>query len=120
MKKLTIIKVMSKHEALSPSPEELEEWRETFREARNDPDFHMKVCHAVDADEIKVEEIEYYDEDYITLVKVGSDEYKPSFEDLEAWRNIFEQIKDDPDFKIFTHPAVEIQAIPVGKIIAVE
>lgn len=41
-------------------------------------------------------------------------------EDLEAWRNVFEEAANDPDFKIFTHPNVEIEVIPVGKIVAVE
>src|SRR5690606_8812916 len=47
----------------------------------------------------------------ITLVKVGSENYKPSQTDLEAWREIFEAAQYNKDFKIFTHEAVTIEKI---------
>jgi hypothetical protein len=42
----------------------------------------------------------------ITVVKVGDPDFRPSAEDLEAWRNTFEAARNDPNFKIFTHSAV--------------
>ncbi len=50
----------------------------------------------------------------LTLVKIGSADYKPTFADLEAWRNVFEEAQYDKDFKIFTHEGVEVQRVGYG------
>jgi len=52
----------------------------------------------------------------LTLVKVGAgaDGFKPSQEDLEAYRQVFEQATYDKDFKIFTHDAVTVERIGYG------
>lgn len=50
----------------------------------------------------------------LTLVKVGSADYKPQPADLEGWREIFEQAQYDKDFKIFTHEAVTVEKIGSG------
>lgn len=57
---------------------------------------------------------------YLTLVRIGTEDYKPTFADLENWRNVFKEAENDPDFKIFTHASVDISVINIGKIIAVE
>ena len=57
---------------------------------------------------------------YITLVRVGDENYSPTLKDLENWREVFEAAQNDPDFKIFTHPSIDISIINIGKIIAVE
>ena len=57
---------------------------------------------------------------FLTLVRVGSDEYAPSIEDLENWRQVFEEASKDPDFKIFTHKDVSVEVIDIGKVVAVE
>jgi hypothetical protein len=51
----------------------------------------------------------------LTLVKIGAsnpDGHYPRPEDLAAWREVFEQAQYDKDFKIFTHPDVNVT--PVG------
>lgn len=50
----------------------------------------------------------------ITVVKIGSAEYKPTSGDLEAWRSTFEASQNDRDFKIFTHEGVTIERIGAG------
>jgi hypothetical protein len=45
----------------------------------------------------------------ITLIKVGSADYKPTAQDLEAWRETFENAQYDKDFKIITHEAVTVE-----------
>ncbi len=50
----------------------------------------------------------------MTLIKVGSADYKPTFTDLEMWRETFEAAQYDKDFKIFTHEAVDVQKIGSG------
>ena len=50
----------------------------------------------------------------LTLVKVGSTDYKPTPADLETWRNIFAEAQSDKDFKIFTHEAVTVEKIGSG------
>ena len=50
----------------------------------------------------------------LTLVKVGSADYKPTPADLESWREIFESAQYDKDFKIFTHEAVTVEKIGSG------
>ena len=47
----------------------------------------------------------------LTLVKVGSETYKPSPADLESWRDLFENATYDKNFKIFTHEAVDVQRV---------
>lgn len=53
----------------------------------------------------------------LTLVKIGSeggDGLKPTFADLEAWRQVFEEAQYDKDFKIFTHPGVSVERVGYG------
>jgi hypothetical protein len=47
----------------------------------------------------------------LTLVKIGSPEFRPTPVDLEAWRNVFEEAQFDKDFKIFTHDAVNVERV---------
>jgi hypothetical protein len=51
----------------------------------------------------------------LTLVKIGSADYKPTFADLEAWRSVFEEAQYDKDFKIFTHEGVDVVRIGYGQ-----
>jgi hypothetical protein len=83
----------------------------------------MTEEQALATGEVAIEHFSHPDDDswnYITFVKIGNEEYYPSIADLEAWRNCFEDAKDDPDFKIFTHSGVEITSVAVGKIIAID
>jgi hypothetical protein len=50
----------------------------------------------------------------LTLVKIGSADFKPTFADLEAWRNVFESAQYDKDFKIFTHEGVAVERVGYG------
>lgn len=51
----------------------------------------------------------------LTLVKIGSENYKPTFADLEAWRSVFEEAQYDKDFKIFTHEGVAVERVGYGQ-----
>jgi hypothetical protein len=51
----------------------------------------------------------------LTLVKIGSQEFRPTPVDLEAWRQVFEEAQYDKDFKIFTHDAVNVERIGYGQ-----
>lgn len=51
----------------------------------------------------------------LTLVKLGSADYKPTFADLEAWRSVFEEAQYDKDFKIFTHEGVAVERVGWGQ-----
>ncbi len=51
----------------------------------------------------------------LTLVKIGSADYKPTFADLEAWRSVFEEAQYDKDFKIFTHEGVAVERVGWGQ-----
>jgi len=115
-RKLTIVKVLGPDG--HPTAEDLKRWREIF--ANN----LMTDDEAVATGEVTMENVpthdELVDEQTITFVKVGDENFSPSTDDLFQWREVFEEAAKDPDFKIFTHPAVEISVIKVGKIIAVE
>jgi hypothetical protein len=50
----------------------------------------------------------------LTLVKIGSADYKPTHADLEAWRSTFESAQYDKDFKIFTHEGVAVERVGYG------
>ena len=50
-----------------------------------------------------------------TIVKIGSADYKPTFADLEAWRNVWEEAQYDKDFKIFTHEGVAVERVGYGQ-----
>lgn len=49
----------------------------------------------------------------LTLVKIGggAGDYKPTPQDLELWRQVFEEAQYDKDFKIFTHEAVAVERV---------
>ena len=47
----------------------------------------------------------------LTLVKIGSADYKPEPADLEIWKNAFAEAQYDQDFKIFTHEAVTVERV---------
>ena len=54
----------------------------------------------------------------LTLVKIGTDGpdgLHPTFADLEAWRNVFEEAQYDKDFKIFTHAGIDVQRVGYGQ-----
>jgi hypothetical protein len=53
----------------------------------------------------------------MTLVKVGSADYKPTAADLEGWRDIFSSAQYDKDFKIFTHEAVTVERVGANNAI---
>lgn len=114
--KLTIVKVLPHGEDCSPTQEDLERWHKLFQEKK------VTLEEAAQAGDIEYEVLPEKEEGeyYLTVVKIGGENYMPTFEDLEQWRKVFEEAKDDPDFKIFTHPEVEVNVINVGKIIATE
>jgi hypothetical protein len=47
----------------------------------------------------------------LTLVKIGSEGFRPSPADLEGYREVFEHAEYDKDFKIFTHNDVTVERI---------
>ena len=47
----------------------------------------------------------------LTLVKIGSENFRPSPTDLEAYREVWEAAQYDKDFKIFTHNDVIVERI---------
>jgi len=54
----------------------------------------------------------------LTLVKIGTDGpdgLHPTFADLEAWRNVFEEAQYDKDFKIFTHAGIAVERVGYGQ-----
>ena len=50
----------------------------------------------------------------ITVVKIGSADYKPTHADIEVWRETFEAAASDKNFKIFTHEGVTIERVGAG------
>jgi hypothetical protein len=50
----------------------------------------------------------------LTLVKIGSPDFKPTIADLETWRQTFEHAQNDKDFKIFTHEGVDVTKVGSG------
>jgi hypothetical protein len=117
-KKLTIIKVLPNGEQFHPTVADLEHWKNLFLEKK------MTIDEAVATGEVKVETVplpEESDQDHsLWLVKIGTENYQPSTEDLDNWREVFKTAQYDSDFKIFTHPAVEVNIIKIGDIVAVE
>jgi hypothetical protein len=48
----------------------------------------------------------------LTLVKIGGDEgFRPTHEDLQVWRGIFEDVQYDKDAKIFTHDKISVDKV---------
>ena len=113
-RKLTIVKILPKDGTISQ--EDLDRWHEIFRNNL------MTVEDAVKTGEVEVQNLPVAknNDRYLTIVRVGSDEYSPTIEDLENWRDIFSQASKDPDFKIFTHKDVHVEVIEIGKVLAVE
>lgn len=110
--KLTLVKVGN--EDYKPTPQDLEKWRDIFEKAKDDPAFMVQIK---DDKNVSVEEIDLTeDPDYVTLVKVHTDtDWLPSKQDLQSWKEIFEEAQKDPDFVIFTHSGVSVERIKIGK-----
>jgi len=54
----------------------------------------------------------------LTLVKIGSngpDGLHPTHDVLESWRDVFAAAQYDKDFKIFTHPDVNVERVGYGQ-----
>jgi hypothetical protein len=54
----------------------------------------------------------------LTLVKIGTDGpdgLHPTFADLEAWRNVFEEAQYDKDFKVFSHAGIAVERVGYGQ-----
>lgn len=66
-------------------------------------------------EEISRENIEYDDNNCLMVVKIGDENYHPTPKDLEEWRDVFLQAKNDEDFKIFTSYNVNIDVINFDK-----
>ena len=115
-RKLTLIRVLG-HDA-PVTQKDLQRWHKIFAEHR------MSLQEAVATGEIFAEMIPVRqpdsEENYITFVRICDDDHRPTMEDLEGWRQVFEEAKGDPDFKIFTYPFVDISVIKLGDIVAVE
>ena len=104
-RKLTIVKVLPKNGTISQA--DLDHWHEVFRT------HSMSHEDAMATGEVKVEKVAVPKpgEHFLTLVRVGSDEYQPSIQELEEWRQIFERASLDPNFTIFTHKDVNVDPI---------
>ncbi len=50
----------------------------------------------------------------LTIIKVGSGDFKPTPDALEAYRQVFEQAVYNRNFKIFTHEGVDVSIINRG------
>lgn len=51
----------------------------------------------------------------LTLVKIGSQEFRPTPADLQGWRDVFESVQANKDFKIFTHSDVAVERVGYGQ-----
>lgn len=51
----------------------------------------------------------------LTLVKIGSADYRPTHADIEAYREAFAMGQYDRDFKIFTHNDVTVERVGYGQ-----
>ena len=51
----------------------------------------------------------------LTLVKIGSADYRPTHADIDAFRETFEAAQYDKDFKIFTHNDVTVERVGYGQ-----
>jgi hypothetical protein len=47
----------------------------------------------------------------MTLVKLGGEDYRPTQEDIEAFKNILEEAQYDKDFKLVTHGGVTVERV---------
>lgn len=120
-RKLTIVKVLPKNGTISQK--DLDTWHEIFRNNHvSGLDKSVVEAAAQATGEVEIQHIptESNGKHFLTLVRVGGDKYTPTHEELEEWRQVFEEASKDPDFTIFTHKDVEIEVIEIGKVVAVE
>lgn len=117
MSKRTIIKVLPKGEELWATQEDIERWRQKLLSGQMTPQ------QAADTGEVEVSTFDTQptvDDNYLTIVKIGDDSFRPTITDLEHWRDVFKEASKDPNFVIFTHPRIEIEVIRIGDVVAVE
>lgn len=114
--KITIIKILAKDDEFLPTRADMVRWHQLFADKKT------TVEEAVATGQVEAEVLpeQKAGEYYLTLVTIGDDVYSPSIADLEAYRDLFAAAKGDPDFKIFTHPGIQIDVINIGDIVAIE
>ena len=118
MSKRTIIRVLPQGEEIWVTPADIERWKKKFKENQMTP---QQAYETGEVDFVTFDTPDPGEEDnYLTIVKVGDDNYRPTVADLEQWRNAFEEASKDPNFIIFAHPGVEVEVIKIGDVVAVE
>lgn len=56
--------------------------------------------------------VEMKPREYMTIVNVGDETYRPTPADLTQYKEVFEAAKGDPDCIIFTNNGVKVTRIP--------
>lgn len=111
-KPLTLVKILGGTEKITQ--ENIAKWRKIFDEKL------MTAAEANATGEVEVSYIPQSDDQTITFVKIGSEDYRPTLEDLERWRTVFNEAYQDPNFTIFSHDKIEVEVVRLGDIVAVE
>jgi hypothetical protein len=112
-RKLTIVKIGNCN--YKPSPLDLERWSSVFEGKFSRKEMLETYPHLKDFPlSVEITEVDESDRD-ILLVRVGDDNYKPTPEELEHWKEIFEEAAQDPDFKIFTHSSIDVKRYKLEK-----
>ena len=107
---LTIVKVGD--HLYHPTVGDIDKWRRIFEGEMEFEDFPEGKNQHVSVETIDLSH--KTNERSVVLVKVGSETHIPTEAELNEWRDIFEKAQYDPDFKIFTHPHVNIEVLNFG------
>ena len=104
--KITIIKVGSSE--YIPSQIDLERWR-TLLNDRNIKVSHINIMSDGD---VEAQDLDIAPKvGSVLVVRVGP---SPTQDELQRWREVFLEAKNDSEFKIFTHSGVTFERIDIG------
>ena len=112
-RRYTIVQIVS-HD-YRPAQADLDKWRQIFAEKSMTEEEAMATGEVVITHATIPE-----DSQFITFIKLGDNDYHIGMNELESWRNLFNDVANGEDYIIFTGIPILIETVNVGEIIAVE
>ena len=110
---ITIIKIGDQH--YKPTSADLDNWRKVFEGELSEAEMSKKYPHMVSQPIEKKEFDIGMNANYnrVLIVSIG-DEFTPTADNIEYWRDMFVMAVKDKDFKIFTSSKIEIRELKIG------
>ncbi len=111
MNKFTVIKVLSNKEKILK--QDVEKYKKLFL------DKEKSLQESIEKEEVFLEHIPKIEKS-ITLVRVGNDNYQPTPEEIETFREAFKEAMESDNGFVVVPKYVEVDVIDVDSVLEIE